>query len=202
MIGWLWCSYVLVNVEVLEAWRGVSEKHTNQWCGKKKRVKRKFRILQKTMFRVKPQFSGLLLWWPCRKASTSKTGDKGIEPCFHQSPPSHTSDFDISTNVATLLGVGCFGDSARTGMSESLCCDGWYSKPDLQLLSQSGSMYSCLSRLSLRYTSMLLGHQANNQQQQPLSGTNNKKGPCFNGLLCLTLVSVLVHESFSAHAMS
>ena len=94
------------------------------------------------------------------KVSASRAEDSGFESCLRQdfSGSSNTSDFKIGTPVATLPGTWHYRVSAGTGQLgvsilwlgevESLICNFCLSVADL----------------FLRYTSMLLGCWATNQQ--------------------------------------
>ena len=82
------------------------------------------------------------------KASTSRAADLGFDShLLHDfSLSSHTSDLEIGTPVATLPGAWHYRVSTGTGWPDVSILWRGERKLDLQLLSQCGSMYSCLSR--------------------------------------------------------
>ena len=92
------------------------------------------------------------------KASASTAADPGVDSRLRREfvGPSHTSDSNIGTPLATLPGA-----SEDQRWEYLVRCQhtvtGWDKKFDLQLLSQCGSTCSCLSRSVLEIHSHVAG---------------------------------------------
>ena len=84
------------------------------------------------------------------EASASRAADPGFDSRLRRdfcSGSSHTSDLKTGCPVATLPGAWCYRVSPGAGLPQYLYnVSGWDRKFDLQLLSQCGSTYSCVSR--------------------------------------------------------
>ena len=81
------------------------------------------------------------------KASAWRAADPHFDSwfCPDFSRSSHTNDLKIGIPVATLPGTQHYRVRAGTGWCSQYTITGWYRKLDLHLLSQCGSMYTCLS---------------------------------------------------------
>ena len=110
------------------------------------------------------------------KASASGAEDPGFESRLRRdfSGSSHISDLNIGIPVTTLPGAWRYRVSAGTGRS-GVRVTGWGRKLDLQLLSQCGGTWNCLSRSVPEIHSHVAGTLSN----QP---TNNLLRPLLASL--------------------